>query len=192
MPPKFKFTKEEIIDAALEIVREKGMDALTARALGERLESSSKPIFSLFENMEEVQTETLKAARAVYNEYVKIGLASDNAFRGVGSQYIIFAVKEPKLFQLLFMSEQTEKRTALGILPMIDDNYEEILASVRDPYGLDDDSAKTLYRHLWIYSHGIASLIASGVCSFAPEEIGEMITEVFKSLLKNRSGGTTK
>ena len=185
MPPKCKFTREEIIAVALAIAREKGIEAVTARALGEKLSSSSKPIFSIFENMEEVQEETLKAARAVYNGYIAEALASDQAFREVGSQYIRFAVTEPKLFQMLFMSEQTEKRSALGILPMIDDNYGEILASVREGYGLDEATAKSFYRHLWIYTHGIASLIATGVCSFGPQEIGEMVAEIFVSLLKN-------
>ncbi|MBR6100917.1 MAG: TetR/AcrR family transcriptional regulator [Ruminococcus sp.] len=187
MPPKCKFTKDEIIAAALDIAREQGLEAVTARALGDKLSSSSKPIFSIFENMEQVQEETLLAARALYNEYIAKALASDQPFREVGSQYIRFAVTEPKLFQMLFMSEQTEKRSALGILPMIDDNYEDILASVQKGYGLDETTAKSFYRHLWIYTHGIASLIATGVCSFRPEEIGEMVAEIFVSLLKNSS-----
>jgi len=108
MPPKCKFTREEIIAAALAIAREQGIEAVTARAIGEKLASSSKPIFSIFENMEEVLEETLLAARAVYNEYIAQALASDQAFREVGSQYIKFAIVEPKLFQMLFMSEQTE------------------------------------------------------------------------------------
>ena len=186
MPPKCKFTRDEIIAAALEIAREKGIESVTARALGEKLCSSSKPIFSVFENMEEVLEETLKAARTVYNEYIEQALASKEAFREVGAKYIEFAMREPKLFQMLFMSEQTEKRSALGILPMIDDNYDGILESVKTGYGLDEETAKNFYRHLWIYTHGIASLIATGVCSFKPQEIGAMVAEIFVSLLKNK------
>ncbi|MCR5478619.1 MAG: TetR/AcrR family transcriptional regulator [Ruminococcus sp.] len=186
MPPKCKFTRDEIIEAALDIAREKGIEAVTARAVGEKLNSSSKPIFSVFENMEEVVQETLIAAREVYNGYIEQALAGEKPFRDVGSKYIEFAIREPMLFQLLFMKEQTQKRSALGILPMIDDNYEEILASVKQGYGLDEDDAKSFYRHLWIYTHGIASLIATGVCSFKPQEIGEMVSEIFMSLLKNK------
>lgn len=62
MPRNFMFTKEEIIAAAVSVTREKGFQALTARALGERLGSSPKPIFGLFENMAEVQKEVLNAA----------------------------------------------------------------------------------------------------------------------------------
>ena len=49
MPPKFKFTREEIIQAALDLTRESGIAAVTARGLGAKLGSSVKPIFSLFE-----------------------------------------------------------------------------------------------------------------------------------------------
>ena len=48
MPPKFKFTKEEIINAALDLTRENGISSVTARRLGEKLGSSAKPIFQPF------------------------------------------------------------------------------------------------------------------------------------------------
>ena len=52
MPPKCRFTREQIIQAALELTAEKGIGALTARSLAQRLGSSAKPIFGLFTNME--------------------------------------------------------------------------------------------------------------------------------------------
>lgn len=57
MPPKFKFTREQIITAALDVTRRNGMEGLTARGLAAELGSSAKPIFGLFQNMEEVQSE---------------------------------------------------------------------------------------------------------------------------------------
>ena len=184
MPPKCKFTREEIIHAALSIARTDGASAVTARALGAKLGSSSKPIFSVFENMEEVQAEVLKAAKALYAGYIRAGLQQEPAFKGVGTQYVLFAIREPKLFQLLFMSEQPQKPPVSGILPIIDESYDKILQSVRDGYGLGEADAKALYRHLWIYSHGIAVLCATNMCSFTAEEISGMMTEVCRSLLK--------
>ena len=68
MPRKLMFTRGEIIDAALSITRQKGFGAVSARALGERLGTSSRPVFSLFENMEEVQQTVLQAADEVYQD----------------------------------------------------------------------------------------------------------------------------
>ena len=52
MPPKVKFTKEEIVKASLLLVRERGADALNARELAGRLQCSTQPFFSNFETME--------------------------------------------------------------------------------------------------------------------------------------------
>lgn len=184
MPPKCKFTKEEIVQTALDMVRSDGIDIVTARALGDRLGSSSKPIFSVFQNMEEVHHEVIKAARDVYNQYVQDGLLQEIAFKGVGMQYIKFARNEPKLFQLLFMTEQGESNDVFGVLPLIDDNYSKILFSIKSQYRIEEDLAKYLYRHLWIYTHGIASLIATNVCNFNEEQTSDMLTEIFIGLLR--------
>ncbi len=185
MPPKAKFTKEEIIEAALEIVRNEGFSALTARALGAKLGSSARPIFTVFQSMEEVQQAVIYAAKELYREYVKRGLSDTPAFKGVGTQYILFSINEPKLFQLLFMGEHTEVPELSEVLPIIDENYDEILSSVKDGYGLPRDTAEKLYRHLWIYTHGIAALCATKTCRFTGEEISAMMTEVFIGLLKS-------
>lgn len=185
MPPKAKFTKEEIIEAALEIVREEGFGALTARALGERLGSSARPIFTVFKSMDEVCEAVTEAAKALYKEYIMRGLEDTPAFKGVGTQYILFSVNEPKLFQLLFMKEHNDVPRLSTVLPEIDDNYEAILLSVKEGYGLTLEKAERLYRHLWIYTHGIAALCATKMCRFTGEEIGVMMSEVFIGLLKN-------
>lgn len=185
MPPSAKFTREEIVKAALEIVRGEGFSALTARALGAKLGSSARPIFTVFQSMEDVQKTVIDAAKALYKEYVTRGLSDTPAFKGVGTQYILFSVNEPKLFQLLFMGEHTEVPELSAVLPIIDENYDKILSSVKDGYGLSLETAEKLYRHLWIYTHGIAALCATKTCRFTPEEISEMMTDVFIGLLNS-------
>ena len=99
-------------------------------------------------------------------------------------QYVLFSINEPKLFQLLFMTEQEQIPDLSGVLPLIDKSYEDILLSIQKDYGISELSAKKLYRHLWIYTHGIASLCATKMCRFTDEEISTMITEVCTSILK--------
>ena len=184
MPPKAKFTKAEIIEAALNIVRTEGYEALTSRALGTYLGSSARPIFTVFKNMEEVQQVMIEAAKNLYKEYVNKGLTAEHPFKGVGIQYILFSVNEPKLFQLLFMAEQKQIPDLSGVLPLIDESYGDILLSIQKDYEISELSAKKLYQHLWIYTHGIASLCATKMCRFTGEEISTMITEVCTSVLK--------
>lgn len=183
MPPKAKFCKEEIISAALCIVREDGAEALTARALGAKLGSSARPIFTVFNNMEGVERDVLSAAKALYGSYIEKGLSAPVPFKGVGEQYILFSIKEPKLFSLLFMSEQKNLPDLKTVLPIIDDNYNEILMSIQKTYKVEVELSKKLYRHMWIYCHGIATLCSTGMCSFTPGEISVMISEIFKGLM---------
>ena len=71
MPPKPKFTREEIVAAALEIVSQRGVEALTARELGVALGSSARPIFTVFRNMEELQQEVRTAAMARFEHFAQ-------------------------------------------------------------------------------------------------------------------------
>lgn len=191
MPPKAKFTQDEIIEKALQIVRTEGIDKLTSRELGAQLGSSARPIFTVFESMETVKQEVIRCARELYSQYVEEGLKAKLAFQGVGVAYITFALNEPNLFQLLFMNAQVEKNDAgetvsvnvSQILPLIDDSYEKILQSVQKPYGLDRKTADRLYQHLWIYTHGIATMCATKLCNYTMEQMKEMMKEVFDGLL---------
>lgn len=188
MPPKAKFTRDEILDTALSITKEHGIDAVTARELGNRLGSSARPIFTVFESMDEVKEFVIMKAKEMYGQYVEEGLKDKPAFRGVGIAYIRFAVEQPRLFQLLFMSASRESKDVSAILPVIEDNYDRVLKSVQEPYGLEKKSAEKIYQHLWTYTHGIATMFATGLCSYTMEQIEERLTEIFKGLLLVEKG----
>ena len=150
----------------------------------------------VFTSMEEVQQEVIKAAKACYKKYVQIGLAQVPAFKGVGMQYIEFASKEAKLFQLLFMTEQTGIMTeqtgspdVKEVLPLIEENYTQIRSALQQAYALDDTETDRLYRHLWVYTHGLAVLCATKMCSFSKVTISEMLTEIFTGQLKEIKAG---
>ena len=80
MPPKPKFTREKITEAALNIMRARGAESLTARELGKALGSSPCPIFTLFADMDEVKASAMRAARVLYGEYIAKGLDATPAF----------------------------------------------------------------------------------------------------------------
>lgn len=184
MPPRQKFTREEIVEAALAIARKEGMEAITARRLGAELGSSARPIFTVFTNMEEVMEATRQGARDFYNTYVQKGLQEEKSFKGVGQGYIRFAREEPKLFQLLFMKEQSREPAGIEtVLSILDESNEEILAAVEKEYQLNEESAKELYLLVWIFTHGVAVLFATGVCSFTEAETEQMLTKACIGIL---------
>ncbi len=184
MPPKAKFTKEEIISAALEIVKKEGIESLTARSLGSALGSSARPIFTVFESMEEVHSAVMSAAKKLYEKYEDEERGGDKPFKGSGIGYIRFASEQPKLFQLLFMREKESVPNLDNVLFEIDDYGEKIVNSVMSEFGFCRETSMEIYLHLWIYTHGIAVLIATNVCRFTEDEISRMLTEVCGSIIR--------
>lgn len=182
MPPKAKFTKEEVVDCAFELVREQGMEALTARELGNRLGSSARPIFTVFNNMDEVKDAVFQKALDLDAEYTKRGLQEKVPFKGVGMAYVKFAQDEPQLFRLLFM---TKPKKSVSVPTMIEifNSVCPISDSIEGPYKIDREQAAKLFQHMWIYTHGIATMCVNGLCTYTEEEISERLSEVFVALM---------
>ena len=183
MPPKPKFTKEEIVAAALELVSEKGIEALTARELGVRLGSSARPIFTVFNSMEEVQEEVRAAALKRFESYTEKAMHYTPVFKQVGMQMILFAMEEPKLYQLVYMSENAGATDFEGITQQLGDVAQLCVDVIQRDYGLSAEDAKTLFEHVWIYTFGIGALCATGMCRFSQDEIIQMLGQDFMAML---------
>ncbi len=179
MPPKCKFSKEEIVHAALDTVRAGGVEALTARGLAAALGSSAKPIFGLFSGMEEVLAATLDAAGALYRSYITQDMAAGEypPYKASGMAYIRFAREEKALFRLLFMRDRTGETVA--------ENREEIrpiLDLLMQNLGLDEDTAYFFHLELWVYVHGIATMIATGYLDWDMAFVSRALTDAYLGL----------
>ena len=191
MPPKAKFTKEQITKAALCVVSEKGAQALTAKELGAALGTSTTPIFTVFNSMQEVQDAVMLAAMERFEEYAHKAAHLGPVFKQVGMQMILFAKEEPKLYQFIFMSSISEAQTFDDIYAHLGSIADECLDVLQKDYDLSKDNAKTLFEHVWIHTFGIGALCATGMCDFSHEQIAEMLTQDFTAmmmLMKSRKG----
>lgn len=191
MPPKPKYTKEQIITAALELVAQKGTELLTAKELASALNTSTSPIFTVFASMQEVQDAVKMAAMERFESYAHKTGANMPIFKQVGMQMILFAKEEPRLYQLIFMSQNSDVKTFEDIYAHLGGVADECLNTIRKDYGLSSKDAKTLFEHSWIHTYGIATLCATGMCSFTREEISGMLTQDFTAMmamLKERKG----
>lgn len=178
MPPKYRFTREEIIQAALDLTAEKGVGALTARGLAQRLGSSAKPIFGLFANMEEVQQEVVKAANLRYQEYLRQDMSAGRypPYKASGMAYIRFAREQKELFKLLFMRDRTHEEKAAG------DELEVLLGLIQKNMGLSRDDAYRFHLEMWIYVHGIATMIATAYLEWDMDFISAALTDAYQGL----------
>ena len=189
MPPKAKFTKEQITKAALGVVSEKGAQALTAKELGAALGTSTTPIFTVFNSMQEVQDAVMLAAMERFEEYAHKAAHLGPVFKQVGMQMILFAKEEPKLYQLIFMSSISEAQTFDDIYAHLGSVADECLNVLQKDYDLSKDNAKTLFEHVWIHTFGIGALCATGMCDFSHEQIAEMLTQDFTAMMMLMKSG---
>ena len=186
MPPKFKFTREQIIAAALEVTRKNGLAGSTARKLAAELGSSAKPIFGLFQNMEEVQSEVIDAANTIYQSCIQNSLKSSEytPYKASGMAYIRFAQEEKELFKLLFMRDRTGER--------IEENREEIrpiLNIIMKNLGLTEEEAYLFHIELWLFVHGFATMIATNYLEWDVDFIDKAITDAYEGLKYRYTGG---
>lgn len=184
MPPKPKITREQILEGALALVREKGSDELTAKALAKKLSCSTQPIFWHFSNMEELKGELFREALRIFGECLRRKEEDLPPYMTIGMNYISFAEEERELFRLLFMSD-------FGCIDVFGARIEMqyILNVLEESEHIVGEKAQTIYRDMWLFSHGIAAMIAAGAAKFSKEEVRSMLSDVCRGLigeLKNK------
>lgn len=183
MPPKPKFTKEEIVAAALELVSKNGIESLTARELSLYLGSSARPIFTVFQSMEEVAQAVREAAMDKYEEFVSRALDYFPEFKKYGMQMVAFSKQEPKLFQLLFMTENKSAKSFQDVFPILGKTAKACIEIIERDYKLEPDMAMLLFEHAWIHSFGICVMCAMGTCRFTDDEISQMLSDNFMGMM---------
>ena len=181
MPPKPRFTREDIVNAALDIIRERDIEHITAQAIAKKLHTSTRPMFNYFSTLEELRTAAAEQARLLYNEYAEKGLAMTPAFKGFAMSYIKFAIEEPSLFRLLFM-RKTENADMFAFLDN-EGHLNTVLEAISETFGLDSEKSMWLYGNMWLYAHGIATVCASETMRFSDEDIAQRLGLLCRSLL---------
>lgn len=182
LAPKNKFTKNEMVAAAVNVVRRSGIESLTAKALAAELKISTQPVFTCFANMDSLKNEVYKAAEKIYEERVLRGLKEKTPFLGFGKQYIGFAKEEPELYRLLFLTPGTVKS---GAFFMAEHSKELVKQSLIEIYRLSETEAEVYFRYMWLAVHGIATLFVTGVCDYSDEEISKILTGFSVSICKS-------
>ena len=183
MPPKAKYTREQIIEKAFEIAREKGIDEVTARELANALGTSPSPIFTAFSSMEEVHLEVRKLAMKKFEEFISDALKYTPVFKYVGMKMIEFAKREPKLFQLVWMREYGESKTVAMFFDELGDTAEVCIQVIQRDYALEREEAEKLFHQVWLQTFSICVLAAGNVCQLTPDEVSEILSMQFQGTL---------
>lgn len=178
MPPKVKITKEDILKAALDLLRQSGETALCARGLAAALGSSTQPIFSNFATMEELQTAILEAAYEHYLGFLRREAESGQypQYKAFGMAYIRFAKEEKELFRFLFMRNRSGKE----ISPTAD--FEASVELLRKLHSISREQAERMHMEMWVCVHGIATILTTSFVELDRSLISDMLTDIYQGL----------
>lgn len=193
MPPKPKCTKEVIAQTALNIVKERGLSALSVREIGKRLGVSASPIFTVFSGMDEVKLAARELALKEFKELVSDYKSYTPAFKRIGMMIIYYGINEPELFKLLFMQEHNEPFGFQNTINDLGDLYSACIGLIMSDYQLSKDNAVLLFEQMWTLTYGLGAMSAMKVCSLSEEEIGKRLSIAFAGhIMLIKSGSLDK
>ena len=178
MARKVTISREVILDAALKILIRDGYAAVNVKTIAKEIGCSTQPIVWHFENMDGLRLALSEYAR----DYAagKAFLDSANkveSFEFLGRSYVKMALKEPNLFKFLYLGESPMGKPydLKGIAR--DKKNKEMISKIAEQTGINEEQVIRFVRNTLIYSHGIATMVATGVFKGTEKEMMAMIND---------------
>ena len=174
-----------ILHTILDITRETGFGTVNARSIANQLGCSTRPIFTCYENMDELKREFLDHAYEYYEQYVirYQNLTKVSAHLVLPLSYIDFAQKEPCLFQFLFIENMDLNMTVAADFYQEADN-EKQAEEFSGATGIELEKAKRIFLDLFLYSHGIAVLTVTRRITLDTDSAENMVANVLAALIR--------
>lgn len=176
MPRTAQFTKDDIAEKALQIIEVQGVTALTARSLGKMLGVSSSPIFTIFDNMEEVVEEARRLGQSQFDSLMSDVTDYSPAFKEFGMRLIRFARDRSNVFAFLFLDESADNSLLMN-------KVRECLIETEEHFNLSKEQIDILFRQMWIFACGLSVLCSQNPHAHSEEEISEMLSCQFSAIL---------
>ena len=175
-------TKEDIVNRAKAIVANHGWDYLNARGLAKELGVSTKPLYRMFKGMDEIKDLVYESIYKFYDEFVTSRIDKEKALITLCVAYIEFAQEHKNLFKTLFLSNNLDWKSIDSVL---DEKWNQsAIVNLVNKHGFTFESAKILFMHIWLYSNGLATLLAANDIHLDSNDIVKRIVTVYKDLVK--------
>ena len=176
MPRKAFFSKQEIIDKALVILRQQGPEAISARSLCKALGCSVSPLFTVYKNMDELFSDLHAAAEKLFENYMADVSDYQPAFKEFGMRLVKFSREEPQLFHYLFLDKNSESIVA-------DRKARECLQNIEGEYDLSEKQGLELYFQMWVFACGLSALCNKNPQKYSDSDISYLLSLQFSSVL---------
>lgn len=170
MARKSEFTPDDIVQAGFHLVDKFGQEHLTARNVAKELGSSTAPVYSNFNNMEELEKALVEEAVGRLLTATKSGNPEDQLVN-VGLGVLEFASNHPRWYEALFLVNNEQVDSGFRIL-------EELLSamnSMRDFDNLEVSERTIVLKKMAIFTHGLATEICISGDDWPSREEGQVL-----------------
>lgn len=180
MARKVEYDKEMFLIKAKDYINEFGIELLNSRDLCKYIGCSTQPLFRNFNNMDNFKIKLKKYLHDYYDLYIEKIVDKNDYLYTISYAYASFAYNKSKIFKALFMSELAGSRT---IDEVLSSSWNvETITSIPEQYSLTLEQAKTLYRDVRFYTHGLSCQIACKSIVVTDEEIKSLIRNLIDNL----------
>ena len=181
MPPRERVSKEQVLNTAFIMTRENGFEELTARKLAERLQSSTQPIFRAYDNMDMLKRDLFFKSADFFSDYMLSRKApKEPRYLTMGMAYIELARRERHLFKLIASIDDYETDEIRDFLQGESSELPDELPNVED---FSDKQKRELFRMIWMFTHGVATLVTSNRVNISDKEIKRLLTKAYEGFL---------
>lgn len=153
--PKIKFTKNDILNAAYDVMKQNGIKHISARRIAEKFKGSTAPIYANFSTIDELKKEVIRMAEEKLNEYLYRDYTGRELF-DAAMGFIKFARDEKELFRAIFLD------AAEGFSDLFDKTMRALLKEeivLKSFPKLSFTQAKDGIERLWVHLFGYATLV---------------------------------
>lgn len=181
VPAARKVSKDEIIDAAVEVLRDGGFSAVNARSVARKLGCSTQPIYFSFQSMDELKAALSERAIRMHTRRVRDSLraheGNDSCYSSYGMGFVKFAAEEKQLFRWLYLEgHQLGPYQNDVLLP-------EIIAVIVEEFGYSEEVARRFHQDMTYFTYGLAILANTDHLHLTEPELREAFRREFRALL---------
>ena len=182
MAKALDLTKENIVRFAVKLVNKNGWSALNARSLAKQIGISTKPLYRIYESMDEIKKDILTEINRQYDNFITSKIDSKNALLTLCIAYVEFANEYKNLFISLFLSDNLKWQK---IEDVFDERWNQsTIINLVNKHAFSFNEAKELFLNMWLYANGLATLIATNQIKLDEEAIMVRMVKVYKNLVK--------
>ncbi len=179
--PKQRINKEMILDVAFMLAREKGYDQVVLKSIASEIGCSVQPIYSYFSNMDALKDEVTGAAMKFYNEFIYTRVDNNGVLESMARANVAFAKYETNLFKLLFLQKLNGLNSFNDIYEWMGDK--SATKQLADRLSLTEEQVKDVYIMLIVFTHGVATMIATGGANISDEESSDMLERAYSAFI---------